>query len=119
MTITREDIESGRVTFAEDEYGPLMDPSHPGEHLQEFLTDYGLSARALARALNVPHNRILGILAGRRAITGETALRLARYFGTSPELWLGLQAMYDREMAERAHGEAIRREVRPLDCAAA
>jgi addiction module HigA family antidote len=119
MTITREELESGRVTFDKEEYGPLMDPIHPGEHLEEFMSELGLSARQLARRLGVPHTRILGILAGRRAISAETALRLARFFGTSAKLWMGLQAAYDREVAERAHGEAIRREVQPLDRAAA
>ena len=119
MTITREDLEAGRVDLSDviEPGAPRIGPIHPGEHLAEFMADYGLSARALARDLNVPHNRILEILAGKRSITAETALRLARYFGTSARLWLGLQADYDRELAELEHGEAIAREVKPLAAA--
>jgi addiction module HigA family antidote len=66
---------------------------HPGEHLAEELKELGISAAGLARELDVPTNRITGILNGQRAITGDTALRLAHYFGTSPEFWLNLQSL--------------------------
>jgi addiction module HigA family antidote len=66
-------------------------PVHPGEHLREELEELGMSAAELARRLNVPTNRVTSILNGQRAITGDTALRLAHFFGTSPEFWLNLQ----------------------------
>ncbi|WP_405232532.1 HigA family addiction module antitoxin [Lentisalinibacter salinarum] len=87
-------------------------PIHPGEILkEEFLEELDLSAYALAKALKVPTNRITGILNGDRAITADTALRLSRYFGNSPEFWLNLQARYDLELARRLSGDRIRKEV--------
>jgi addiction module HigA family antidote len=71
---------------------------HPGEILTETLSDFGLSTNQLARALHVPPNRLGAIAAGTRAITGETALRLARFFGTTPEYWINLQAHYDLDL---------------------
>ena len=68
---------------------------HPGEHLAEELKELGMSAAELARKLDVPTNRITGILKGQRAITGDTALRLAHFFGTGEEFWLNLQSLYD------------------------
>ena len=88
------------------------DPIHPGEILkEEFLEELDLSAYALAKALKVPVNRITGIVNGDRAITADTALRLSRYFGNSPEFWLNLQARYDLELARRLSGDRIRKEV--------
>jgi addiction module HigA family antidote len=80
---------------------------HPGEHLAEELEALDMSAAALARQLKVPTNRITGILNGRRAITGDTALRLAHFFGTSPEFWLNLQSLYELRLAEKKAGKAI------------
>ena len=71
----------------------------------------GLSAQALALKLRVPANRISEIVGGRRAISAETALRLGRYLGTGPDLWIRLQANYDLAVAEREHGKTVRREV--------
>jgi addiction module HigA family antidote len=68
---------------------------HPGEHLAEELKLLGMSAAELARRLDVPTNRVTGILNGQRAITGDTALRLAHFFGTSAEFWLHLQSLYE------------------------
>lgn len=85
---------------------------HPGEVLAEELATLGLSARAFGAALNVPHNRVSAILKGTRAITADTALRLARYFGTSPRFWMDLQQTYDLKVAEAAKGEEIRTRVR-------
>jgi addiction module HigA family antidote len=68
---------------------------HPGEHLGEELKELGISASSLARQLHVPPNRITEILNGRRAISGDTALRLAHFFGTTPEFWLNLQSLYE------------------------
>jgi addiction module HigA family antidote len=70
-------------------------PIHPGEHLAEELRALGISAAELARKLEVPTNRITGILNGQRAITGDSALRLAHFFGTSAEFWLNLQTFYE------------------------
>lgn len=82
---------------------------HPGEHLAEQLTELGMSAAELGRQLNVPTNRITGILNGQRAITGDSALRLAHFFGTSAEFWLNLQKLYELRLAEAQAGAKIRR----------
>lgn len=81
---------------------------HPGEHLAEELRELGMSAAELARKLQVPTNRITEILNGRRAITGDTALRLAHFFGTSAEFWLNLQSLYEIRIAEKKSGRSIR-----------
>jgi antitoxin HigA-1 len=81
---------------------------HPGEQLAEELKVLDMSAAELARQLKVPTNRITGILNGQRAITGDTALRLGHFFGTSPEFWLNLQALYDLRLAERRAGKRIK-----------
>ena len=83
-------------------------PVHPGEVLAEDLTALGMSAAALARQLQVPTNRITEILNGQRAITGDTALRLAHYFGTSAAFWLNLQSLYELRLAEQKAGKAIK-----------
>ncbi len=82
---------------------------HPGEHLAEELKELSMSAAELARRLNVPTNRVTEILNGRRAITGDTALRLAHFFGTSPQFWLNLQSLYELRMAQKKAGKSIRR----------
>ena len=82
---------------------------HPGEHLAEELDALKMSAAALARRLEVPTNRVTGILNGQRAITGDTALRLARFFGTSAEFWLNLQSLYELRLAEAKSGKAIKK----------
>ena len=81
---------------------------HPGEQLSEELNALGMSAAALARALDVPTNRITAILHGQRSVTGDTALRLARFFGTDPQFWMNLQSQYDLRVAEERAGKAIR-----------
>jgi addiction module HigA family antidote len=80
---------------------------HPGEHLAEELRELGMSAAELARKLDVPTNRITGILNGQRAITGDTALRLGHFFGMSPEFWLNLQSLYELRVAQKRAGGAI------------
>lgn len=84
-------------------------PIHPGEHLREELETLQMSAAELSRRLAVPTNRVTGILNGRRSITGDTALRLAHFFGTSPEFWLNLQSLYDLRLAQQKCGKAIDR----------
>jgi addiction module HigA family antidote len=81
---------------------------HPGEHLAEHLEELDMSAAELARRLKVPTNRITQILNGRRAVTGDTALRLGHFFGTSPEFWLNLQKLYELRLAEQKAGETIK-----------
>src|SRR2546422_7387882 len=82
---------------------------HPGKHLAEELKELGMSAAELARRLDVPTNRVTSILNGRRSITGDTALRLAHFFGTSPEFWLNLQNLYELRLAEEKSGKAIKK----------
>jgi len=91
-----------------------MRPIHPGEILrEEFMAPLELSANALSRALAVTPARINDIVRGRRGITGDTALRLARYFGTDAQSWLNLQSAYDLRVAELAASATIQRQVRP------
>ena len=93
---------------------PDFAPIHPGEVLREdFLKPLGLSQHALAKAIGVPQMRVSAIVNGRRAVTADTALRLARYFGTSAEFWLGMQATYDLEMARDRVGAEIEAQVHP------
>jgi antitoxin HigA-1 len=81
---------------------------HPGEHLMEELEALGMSAAELARKIDVPTNRITQILNGERSITGDTALRLAHFFGTSPEFWMNLQSLYELRLARQKSGKAIK-----------
>src|SRR5690242_3368105 len=81
---------------------------HPGEHLAEQLEELGMSAAELARRLKVPTNRITQILNGRRSVTGDTALRLGHFFGTSAEFWINLQKIYELRLAEEKSGELIK-----------
>src|SRR5271155_1528641 len=81
---------------------------HPGEHLAEELETLDLSAAELARKIAVPTNRVTQILNGTRAITGDTALRLAHFFGTSAQFWLNLQTLYDLRLAEQKAGRSIK-----------
>lgn len=83
-------------------------PIHPGEHLAEELEALDMSAAELARRIAVPTNRITQILNGTRSITGDTALRLGHFFGTSPEFWLNLQSLYELRAAQRKAGRSIR-----------
>lgn len=90
-----------------------MRPIHPGEILREEMEELHLSARQLAAGLNVPANRVTGILNEQRAITADTALRLACYFGTTPEFWMNLQAAYELRRTRFDRGEKITKEVQP------
>lgn len=88
--------------------------THPGEVLsEEFLNPLGMSVHALALALRVPANRLGAIVKGERSVTPDTALRLARYFGTSPEFWINLQSLHDLTKAKAEIGKAVEREVNP------
>ena len=83
-------------------------PIHPGEILADELKELGISAAQLARTLEVPANRISEIIAGKRAISADTALRLARYFGATADLWMNLQKTYELDLARQQLGKAIR-----------
>lgn len=82
---------------------------HPGEHLAEELDALDMSAAELARRLKVPTNRVTAILNGQRAISGDTALRLGHFFGTTPQFWLNLQSLYEIRLAEEKSGKAIKK----------
>ena len=91
-----------------------MRPIHPGEVLrEEFLAPLGLSAHALSQALRVPAPRVNDIVRERRSVTPDTALRLARHFGTTAQFWINLQASYDLKIAMREAGARIEKEVQP------
>ena len=96
-----------------------MTPVHPGEILAEELEELGLSANAFAKALGVPTNRITAIINGQRGVTADTALRLARYFGTGPQVWLNLQKTFELRRAELDSWENIKLTVRPRELAIA
>ena len=112
MSILRKNLDE--IDFADVAEGAdLMPPVTPGEILREdFMEPFRLSASALAKALHVPPNRITAILNGTRSITADTALRLARYFDTTPQSWMNLQKNYELEVAKRALGRVIEDEVK-------
>lgn len=114
MTIHRDDLEAGRVDFADIAEGAALAPVHPGAILaSEWLEPLGISAYRLAKDINVPANRVTEIINGKRAISAETALRLARYFGTDAQSWVNLQAAYDVAVARREWGARVMHEVSP------
>jgi addiction module HigA family antidote len=94
-----------------------LPPVHPGEIIRETLDDLGLSRNQLAQAIHVPANRVSAIVAGKRSITGETALRLARYFATTPAYWMNLQARFDLESARDRWDAKVKAEIRPRTAA--
>ncbi len=118
--IRRDALEAGLVDLSDVvEVGarPIA-PVPPGAFLrEEFLEPLGLTAYRLAKSINVPLTRIAAILSGDRGITADTALRLARFFGTSAEFWLNIQQHYDLARARRAVGKSIDREIEPLSAA--
>jgi len=95
----------------------LLPPIHPGTLLKDELDEIGVSLNELSRAIRVPMNRISAIVHGKRSITVDTALRLARYFGTSPQMWLNLQIAHDLEVAGQDLQPRIEREVLPRSAA--
>ena len=112
MAIRREDLE--HLDLGDVVTGEWLPPVHPGEVLlEDFLKPMGISQYALAKGLHVPARRVNEIAQGKRAVTADTALRLARFFGTSEGFWMGLQAEYDLEVARRALGLRLEREVAP------
>ena len=114
MKIKREKVMSGRVDFADVTTGKRLPPIHPGEILRDdFLKAMQITAYALAKVIKVPRSRVKEIVLGHRAISPDTAVRLARYFGTTPDFWINLQSRYDLEVAERTMRKRIEREVSP------
>jgi len=90
-----------------------MRPIHPGEQLKDELDEIGMSGAAFATAISVPANRITEILRQKRGITADTALRLARYFGTTADYWMNLQKAYELRLAEQTIGTTINKTVKP------
>lgn len=114
MTIDREELDRLEVDFSDVTSGRRLHPVHPGTILRdEFLEPMRLSVYRLARDIKVSRPRLNEIVRGRRAVTVDSALRLARYFGTTPEFWINLQARYDLDVAERTVRHIIDREVAP------
>ena len=115
MTITREDLDAGRVDLSRITTGRRLAPIHPGEMLvEEFMKPLGLSSNALGRALGVPANRISQIVSGERRAHRRDGPRLAgRIFGMPAEFWVDLQRRYDLEVARREHAKEIARKVKP------
>ncbi len=95
-----------------------MRPVHPGEVLRDEIDVLDMSAKALAQKLDVPPNRITAILHGQRGVTADTALRLSRYLGTTPEFWLNLQKTFELRIAEMEAGESIEKHIKPRSEAA-
>ena len=114
MTIKREELDRQEVDFSDVASGRRLPPVHPGEILRdEFLTPMEISVYRLAQAIKVSRPRLNDIVLGRRGITTDTALRLGRYFGMTPEFWINLQTRYDLDVAERTMRRQIEREVEP------
>ena len=114
MSIKREDLDAGRIQLKDVTTGKRISPIRPGEILREdFLRPLDISVYALANAIKVPRSRVNDIVRGRRAITADTALRLGRYFGTSAEFWINLQAYYDLAVVKEASRRRIEKEIAP------
>ena len=118
MTIKREDIDRHAIDFSDVTSGRRLAPVHPGKILcDEFLEPMALSVYRLAQAIKVPRPRLNDIVLGRRGITVDTALRLGRYLGTTPDFWLNLQTRYELDRADRVLRDKIEQEILPRDMA--
>jgi antitoxin HigA-1 len=118
MAIKRDDIDRRIVDFSDLASGRRLPSVHPGEILRdEFLTPMRISVYQLANAIKVPRSRANDIVLGRRGVTTDTAIRLGRYFGMSPEFWINLQARYDLDVADRTVRRKIEKEVAPRNAA--
>ena len=114
MGIKREAVDRRQIDSSDVSTGRRLPPVHPGEILRdEFLKPMDLSVYALARALGISRPRLNDIVLGRRGVTTDTALRLGRYFGMTPEFWINLQTRYDLDVAERTVRVQIEQEVEP------
>lgn len=120
MAIRRDEVDAHSVDFSDIAAGHRLPPVHPGEILRDdFLVPLAISVYELAHEIKVPRSRVNDIVRARRAVTADTAIRIARYFGTSPEFWLNLQAQYDLDVANRTIRHRIEREVAPRASSAA
>ena len=118
MSISIQELAT--TDFSSVTTGNQLELVRPGDILlHDFMQPLGLSANALATALHVPTNRITAILASMRGVSADTALRLARYFGTTPQFWMNLQSNYDLRLAESKVGDRIRAEIATRPMAAA
>ena len=114
MTVKREELDRQEIDFSDIASGRRLPPVHPGEILRdEFLTPMEISVYRLAQAIKVSRPRLNDIVLGRRGVTTDTALRLGRYFGMTPEFWINLQTRYDLDVADRTMRHKIEREVEP------
>ena len=114
MAIEREDVDHRRIDFGDVVSGQRLAPIHPGQILRdEFLAPMGLSVYRLARLLKVSRPRLNDIVLGRRGVTVDTALRLGRYFGTTPEFWMNLQIRFDLDVAEHSVRLEIEKDIEP------
>lgn len=114
MTVKREDLDLEAVDFSDIATGRQLPPVHSGEILRdEFLVPLGLSVYRLARALKIPRPRLNDVVRGRRGVSVDTALRLGRYFGTTPEFWINLQTRHDLDAVGRTLRTEIEREIEP------
>ena len=118
MAIKREDVDKKTINFSDVAKGKQLPLIHPGEILRdEFLIPMEMSVYQLAKDIHVPRTRLNDIVLGRRSITPDTALRLSRYFGITPEFWLNLQMRYDLEDANRNLKKKIAKEILPRSAA--
>jgi len=114
MGIKRDDLDKGKVDLSDIVSGRRLSPIHPGKILRDdFLAPMAISVYQLANAIKVPRSRANDIVLGRRAISTDSAIRLAHYFGTSPEFWINLQARYDLDLAGRTVRRRIEHEITP------
>jgi antitoxin HigA-1 len=114
MSIKREELDAGRVDFSDVGTGKRLPLIHPGDILRDdFLEPMKISVYTLAQDIKVPRSRVNDIVLGRRGISADTAFRLARYFGTTPDFWINLQGRYDLDAADRKLRRRIEREVTP------
>jgi addiction module HigA family antidote len=114
MTIKDEDLDRGRIDLSTVASGGKLKPVHPGEILRdEFLEPFGISVYALAKAIHVPRSRANDIVLGRRGVSADTAMRLGRYLGTTPEFWVNLQSRYDLDVARRTLRGTVERDIEP------
>jgi addiction module HigA family antidote len=114
MSIKRDDLDAGRVDLRDVATGKRLPLIHPGEILRDdFLLPMKISVYTLAQEIKVARSRVNDIVLGRRGVTADPAFRLARYFGTTPDFWINLQARHELEAADRKLRRRIEREVRP------
>ena len=110
--LNRDDIKSADLSA--ETTGEVLPPVHPGVHLLDYIEGAGITQYRLAKAIHVPPRRINEIVHGKRSVTADTALRLGRYFRTSPQFWMNLQTAYDLAVAEAKLGARLDGEIKPV-----